>query len=393
MTKILAIFLTLSLLSGCRKQGTGGGEGAPAREQSSQPTEHPQPGTLHIESGMLRDLRITTALVEERPGGEGVLVLGELRVNENAYAEVGTPVAARVLGLHATAGQFVSAGQSLATLQSTELGRTRAQLITAEAKLALSQQTLERKRNLAKEKIVSQREVQEAEANASSADAEVKAAEAELRALGVSSNAGEHSDSSQFILRSPLAGSVLDRTAIIGQMADPQHPLFRVGNLTMLWLTVQAFERDAVRLKAGFPARITFAALPGKTFAGRVAVVGKQVDLQSRTIPVRIDVTNDQDLLRPGMSATAWITPGARSQKLLAIPVAAMQRFGDEWVVFIPKSQENFEIRRVGRGRDLAGEIEVLSGLKAGETVVVDGSFLLKAEADKARGEGGEHDH
>jgi cobalt-zinc-cadmium efflux system membrane fusion protein len=71
-----------------------------------------------------------------------------------------------------------------------------------------------------------------------------------------------------------------------------------------------------------------------------------------------------------------------------------VQRVGESWVVFLPKAEEGeFEIRKIGRGRELGGEVEVLTGLVANETVVVDGAFLLKAEADKASGEGGEHDH
>ena len=77
----------------------------------------------------------------------------------------------------------------------------------------------------------------------------------------------------------------------------------------------------------------------------------------------------------------------------MAVPAAALQRVEDEWVVFIPQGQDRFAIRRVGRGRDLAGEVEILSGLRPAETVVVEGSFLLKAESDKARGEGEEHEH
>jgi cobalt-zinc-cadmium efflux system membrane fusion protein len=77
----------------------------------------------------------------------------------------------------------------------------------------------------------------------------------------------------------------------------------------------------------------------------------------------------------------------------MTVPAAALQRIEDEWVVFVPQSQERFEIRRVGRGRDLGGEVELLSGVKPGETVVVDGAFLLKAEADKSRGEGEDHEH
>jgi membrane fusion protein, heavy metal efflux system len=75
---------------------------------------------------------------------------------------------------------------------------------------------------------------------------------------------------------------------------------------------------------------------------------------------------------------------------IITIPVASLQRLQGRWVVFIPKSDRAFEIRTVGRGRDLAGEVEILTGLRPLETVVVDGSFLLKAEADKGRSEGHE---
>jgi cobalt-zinc-cadmium efflux system membrane fusion protein len=79
----------------------------------------------------------------------------------------------------------------------------------------------------------------------------------------------------------------------------------------------------------------------------------------------------------------------------VAVAVEALQRQPQGWCVFLPRAEEGvFEIRPVGRGRDLGGEVEVLSGLAAGERVVVDGAFLLKAEADKARGGGaGEHEH
>jgi cobalt-zinc-cadmium efflux system membrane fusion protein len=176
-------------------------------------------------------------------------------------------------------------------------------------------------------------------------------------------------------------------------MADPMQPLFRVADLSRLWLTVHAFERDAVRLKLGSPARITFAALPGQTFGGNVSVVGKQVDVDSRTVAVRIEVVNTRQLLRPGMSATAFVPLGRATEKVIAIPTAALQRIENDWVVFIPTSQDTFEIRPVGRGRDLGNEIEIVSGLRLGERVVVEGSFLLKAEAEKLRGEGKEHEH
>jgi cobalt-zinc-cadmium efflux system membrane fusion protein len=106
-----------------------------------------------------------------------------------------------------------------------------------------------------------------------------------------------------------------------------------------------------------------------------------------------MDIANREGVLRPGMSATAWITPGADAPIVTTVPAAALQRIQEDWVVFLPRSADTFEIRKVGRGRDLAGEIEILTGLRGGETVVVNGSFLLKAEAEKAHGETEQHEH
>jgi cobalt-zinc-cadmium efflux system membrane fusion protein len=389
-TTILIVLMLGVILGGCGKSGEENTGTKPVQGSSAVGTEPTSEHTLRIKPEMLRDIRVTTAPVEVRAGGEDVQLLGELKVNESRYAEVGTPIASRVVSVLAAPGQIVRRGQPLAVLQSVDIGKARAESITAQTRLDLAKKTLERKRNLAAENIVPAREVQEAEAGVATADAEVRSARAGLRALGAGD---ESSDSSELTLRSPIDGTVIERAAIQGQMADPAQPLFRVGDLSKLWLVVHAFERDAVRLTPGSKARISFAALPGRAFTGNVALIGKQVDAGSRTIPVRMEVANSDQLLRPGMSATAWVPVGKISEQVITVPVAALQRIENEWLVFLPSGQDTFEIRPVGRGRDLGTEIEIVSGLKAGERVVVEGAFLLKAEAEKARSEGSEHEH
>ncbi|HMI54299.1 MAG TPA: efflux RND transporter periplasmic adaptor subunit [Candidatus Saccharimonadales bacterium] len=389
-TTIITILACALFLMGCDKSGEERREVKPAQGSPAASAEPSTAHTLRIKPEMLRDIRVTTAPVEVRAGGEGAQLLGELKVNEGRYAEVGTPIACRVVTVLAAPGQVVRKGQQLAVLQSVDIGRARAESVTAQTRLDLAKKTFERKRSLAAENIVPAREVQEAEAGVATAEAGVRSARAGLRALGASD---ESSDSSELILRSPVDGTVIERNAIQGQMADPAQPLFRIGDLSLLWLVVHAFERDAVRLTPGSTARVSFAALPGRAFTGNVTLVGKQVDASSRTIPVRIEVANSEQLLRPGMSATAWVPVGKTSEKVIAVPVAALQRIENEWLVFLPAGQDTFEIRPVGRGRDLGTEIEIVSGLKAGERVVVEGAFLLKAEAEKARSEGSEHEH
>ncbi|MGE6759780.1 efflux RND transporter periplasmic adaptor subunit [Corallococcus interemptor] len=357
---------------------------------------------LHVESGdvihvhvpkeMLRDLRVTTAKVEARPGGESVTALGELSFSEDAYAEVTSPVSARVASVAVTTGQAVKQGQRLAELQSPELGRARAELQASQARATAARQAADRKRSLADERIVARKDAQAAEADAAAAEADVAAAKAALTSLGAGGAGGD--GTSGFVLKAPIDGTVVERTARLGQMADPSQALFRIGDLSSLWLIVHAFERDAVRLQPGADARVTFAAFPGQEFAAKVGHVGQGVDPRSRTIPVRLELDNGKGLLRPGMSASASIPLGDPGATLTAVPAAALQRLENGWVVFLPTPEAGvFEQREVGRGRSLGTQVEVLKGLSVGDEVVVEGAFLLKAEVEKSQGGGDEHGH
>src|SRR5262245_29697647 len=262
-----AVALVLSMMVACGQHATHDddhpAETPPAATRAAESTDD----LLHVDTEMLRDLRITTSSVESRPGGDGVMALGELGVDEEHYAEVGTAIAARVREVLVAPGDTVTAGQTLAVLESVELGRVRAELLAARARAALAQQTLTRKRALAADHIAPRRELEEAEAAAAAADADLHASEAALRTLdpgpGDDPTAG-----ATFSLRAPLAGVVIDRAAVRGQTTDPARPLFRIADLGRLWLTVHAFERDAVRVARGAQARVTLAALPARRSPG-----------------------------------------------------------------------------------------------------------------------------
>ena len=155
---------------------------------------------------MVRDLRVTTRAVESRPGGERVMLLGELAVDQGAYAEIGVPAPARVTRLLVNAGDTVRSGQALAEVTSPELGRARAEYLSAMARLRLADAALDRKRGLAAEKIAPLREVQEAESAAGEARAAVRAARAAIGAFGVEPPAADADaeTASTFALRSPV---------------------------------------------------------------------------------------------------------------------------------------------------------------------------------------------
>lgn len=376
-------------LSSCTSDRPRAESGGGAGEEGHAPADTaPAAGddVVRVVPNMLSDLRVTTQAAESRPAGDVATVLGELHVDEDAYAEIGTSLPARVWRVLAAPGDVVTAGQPLVELESAEVGMARGARLSARARLALARQTLERRRRLATDQVVPQRELEAAEAELAEADAGDRATQQSLGAVGAARGSG-----ARFALTSPIAGTVLDRTALRGRMVDAEHPLFVVGDLRRLWLIVHAFERDAVRMTIGSTARVAFTALQGPATGGPVMRVGSHVDPTSRTIDVRIDVDNETGVLRPGMAASALIPLGDDAGTIVTVPVEAMQRQPQGWCVFLPRQEPGvFDVRPVRRGRDIGGEVEVVSGLRAGERVVVDGAFLLAAEANKARGGGEE---
>jgi cobalt-zinc-cadmium efflux system membrane fusion protein len=223
-----------------------------SREASPQAgdTHEEEEDAIHLGEDLLRDLRISTAVVAERSGALEVNVLGEIAADQRRYAEVAPSTGGQVVRVLAELSAPVRAGTPLAQLRSADLGRARADLLAAEARRDLAQQTLDRKRTLAAERIVAAREVQEADATLRAAVAEVRATEAALRALGITEDE-PGGDSSLFYLRSPVAGRVIDRDVILGQYADITARLFTVADLSRVWLIAQVFERDAVNVQDG----------------------------------------------------------------------------------------------------------------------------------------------
>jgi cobalt-zinc-cadmium efflux system membrane fusion protein len=225
MKTLSPILLAAALLSGCKE--TPHDEEHASHKASPAPAgaahEAAPAGSVTIDPEMLRDLRITTAPAEARSGGEGVMVLGELRVDEDADAEAGSPVAARDIRILAAPGDTVKPGQALVELQSVELGKARAELLATQARAELARQTLSRKRVLVAERIAPERELEEAKAEATAADANLRAARASLRALGLSNEDVESTGGAEalFTLRAPISGIVLERSASAGRSRTP----------------------------------------------------------------------------------------------------------------------------------------------------------------------------
>ena len=180
-------------------------------------------------------------------------------------------------------------------------------------------------------------------------------------------------------LKAPLDGVVIERKSTVGELVDKTSEIYIISDPADLWVLAEIRERDIAAVKAGQDASFTVLAYPGEKFHGKVVRIGNQVEIESRTLEVRIETENKDGRLKPGMFADVEITTGA-IRDVLVIPDSAIQSDGEDQIVFVALDANHFEKRVVTLGRKQGGAVQVLEGVKAGEKVVTEGSFILKSE-------------
>jgi cobalt-zinc-cadmium efflux system membrane fusion protein len=185
----------------------------------------------------------------------------------------------------------------------------------------------------------------------------------------------------------PIAGVVLARNAALGSMASDSVPLYEIADLSSLWVDLHIFGADAGHIRAGAPVEVRRLS-DGATMTTRLERVLPGTATASQSTVARATIANRDGLWRPGSAVTARITVD-RERVDLAVPVAALQTFRDWTVVFI-RVGDTYEVRPVELGKRDATQVQVLAGLKAGDAVVVEQSYLVKADIEKS---GASHDH
>jgi Cu(I)/Ag(I) efflux system membrane fusion protein len=179
----------------------------------------------------------------------------------------------------------------------------------------------------------------------------------------------------------PRDGIVLERNAVEGMRANPGDVLFRVADISVVWALVDVAERDLGALAVGQPVTVKARSFPGRAFAGKISVIYPQLNRETRTARVRIELSNPDMALLPDMYVDAEVNTG-NPEPVLAIPDSAVLDTGSKQAVFIDKGQGRFEPRDVKLGGRGNGYVEVREGVAEGESVVVAANFLIDAESN-----------
>lgn len=392
----LAVGLLLSSLGpgACNDNGNAAQKADPhehgATHADRDDHERAQPGAervVRISSEAVRRSGIRILAAQAVPAAGGIDVPAEIQAEPDRVAHVSSVVSGQIARALASVGDRVEAGQTLGVIRSVALGEARAQTARARANVEVAQANFRRQEELRREGIGAERQFLEAQAELRRAQAEQSAADRALEVYGGGSG-------SEVGIRSPIAGRVVSRHATVGEVVSPGDVLFEVTDISRVWAVGRVYQQHAALVREGVAAVLTLQSHPGRPSAGRLSYVAPSLDERTRTLPVRMTLDNPDGILRPGSFGTLSISPpGDGAETLPAVVAGALQRLGEDTVVFVPGAEEG-EFRAVSvtpssRGGDLT---PVQRGLQVGDRYVAEGAFVLKSELSRGQlGEGHAH--
>jgi cobalt-zinc-cadmium efflux system membrane fusion protein len=327
---------------------------------------------------MITDGRISTeSFVEE------LRASGRIDFNELFLSRIGANVTGRVSDILAIPGQVVKQGDILAKITSTELTQSQLSYLKAKSASQLADQAANRARILYKEDVIALAELQKREAEASSAKAEYRAANDQLRVQGMDQPSIDRLAKSGVIestnnVIATIPGEIVERKINKGQVVQPADALFTVADLGSLWAVSEIPESNAYLIHKGQKVNLIIPALRNAEIEGVVAHVDSIVNPQTRTVVVRMEVPNKEGLIKPGMLATMMIE--SQPTERLLVPASAVIREDNHDHVFIREDDDTYRMVTVKLGPEGKGYRPVVSGLKEGQEIAINGAFHLNTE-------------
>jgi membrane fusion protein, heavy metal efflux system len=319
----------------------------------------------------------TAAFVEE------LRVSGRIDFNEMYLARIGANVTGRVSDILGVPGQQVQQGEILAKITSTELTQSQLSYLKARSASQLAEQAANRARILYKEDVIALAELQRREAESSSAKAELRAANDQLRVQGMDQKSIDRLAKTGLIesinnVVATIPGQIVERKINKGQVVQPAEALFTIADLDTLWAVAEVPEGNSSLLQKGQQSTVIIPALRNRPIVGVISHVDAIVNPQTRTVVVRMDVPNQSGQIRPGMLATMLID--SEPVDRLVVPASAIIREDNQDYVFVRDEGERYKMVAVKAGPEGKGMRPILSGLKDGEEIAIEGAFHLNSE-------------
>ncbi|MEQ1883495.1 MAG: efflux RND transporter periplasmic adaptor subunit [Bryobacteraceae bacterium] len=394
MKTLSFVFLAIAL-AGCSKQAAPEKAAAPA-------TPAADTNIVVMSPEVQKESNVGTTVLSAKPLPEVVRSTGRLTNDENRTWRVGSIAEGRIEKVFANVGDIVKADQILARMHSHDIHESRAEFMKATAELArrkglvdYSTKVRDRAKRLYDLKAGSLEQLERTETDLRNAQTDVKNAEVEVErarshiteVLGLELDADGRAPSDEEDLipvRAPSAGVVLTRNVTPGTVVTPSTDQFLISDLGRLWAIAEVSEEYLGKLRVGMPVRVFVQAYGAEPFNGRIGKIGDVLDPATRTVKVRVELTNVKGRLKPEMYATTEIELGSTSP-VITVPAEAVQEIRGQSSVFVKVAPDRFEVRPVQTSNSLAHhDVEISGNIKPGEEIVTSAAFIMKSEFLKA---------
>jgi len=389
---IIFLFLTVFVFcgSGEKKSST------PSPENDHEGPEHQE---LRLSLEKQKEWNIEIGEVSETTLSSSITLTGVLALNQNKTATISSFAEGKVLSISADLGNRVRQRQTLLTINSPEFAQAQADFLQARARLKLSRKEFERAKMLLREKAIEQKEYLRRESEYEKSMTECGVLGSNLHSFGLDhdqidaliekcesldpdGNLCEVANPNLTIL-SPIMGKIIFRDVIIGEHIDPEKTLFTVSDLTTLWALLDAYEKDLPFINEESRVRIQSTLYPEKKFEGKITFISDTIDEKLRTVKIRVEVNNKEDLLKPNMFILGIIENENKKEKYLIVPEKAVQNLNGKKVVFLQEEAEIFVPQEIKIKEKIDAQAVISEGLQLGQKIVVNGAFYLKAELNK----------
>jgi cobalt-zinc-cadmium efflux system membrane fusion protein len=383
-----AIALISLFLAGC----------ASKTAQTASREQEPPARDVIVDAKTQRQLGVEVQLVSAQSLAAPITATGQLQLNEDRTWRVGSVLSGRIVAVPVHLGDVVQAGQVIAQMHSHEVHDARAdhrQAVTELERLKILADQAQRVRDRTKRvfdlKAASREQLEAAETQYRSAQLSIANAQASVdkteahitEFLDVplrDTDSGRGGDDADRVpIKAPAAGTVMEREANAGSVVSAGDPVVTISDLSSLWFIAAVNEADLSHIRRGQAVRIAVRAYSERTFPGHVFQLGERLDPQTRTLQVRVLVSNINGLLKPDMFATAEFTPQSQ-HAIVHVPESAIQDVGGKSVVFVQTPAGAFVPKEIKTGARVDRQVEIVSGVEPGTPVVVNGALLLKSQ-------------
>jgi cobalt-zinc-cadmium efflux system membrane fusion protein len=309
-------------------------------------------------------------------------VAGQIGVNEHELLyHVSAYMTGRITKIHAVLGDKVKEGTVLAHISSPQLTKAQLNYLSALSQKRLTEKALERAHGMLEAHVISAAEVDRRQSDFEIAAAELDAAADHLRLLGVDNDvlkklAAETHIFPSLAITSPKRGVVIERNVTVGQVVEPSDQLFRIADLSSVWVVGAVPEQFVRNVEIGKKVEIFVPALSYARLEGHIVFVADMVNPATRTVEIKTEVENPQRELKPSMLATMYISE--RPHENLAVPEGAVVREGSRDYVFTTSDNSLFQRIPVNLGPEIRGMRPVLKGLDPQQRIVLEGATSLE---------------